>query len=172
MPQARRLSSAYEEWEKRPAADQVSKGLERVKNNEIALPRARRIDTKIAETGQRDQQDLATVYLDRARRLFEQGSDREAVAEIDRALYVSPYLAAAQLLLGRIHLRNGRVREAIDALKVALWSAETAEAHAVLADAYVQSKEVEAARAEARRALTLDPSSSDAKRLLDMLKSP
>jgi tetratricopeptide (TPR) repeat protein len=169
---ARRLSSTYEEWEKRPAAEQVPRGLERVKNNEVELPHARRIDTKIAETAQRDQQELATFHVDRARRLFQQESDREAVAELDRALYLSPYLADAHLLLGRIHLRNGRVREAIDALKISLWSAETAEAHIVLAEAYVQSKEVEAARAEAVRALTLDPSSSDAKRLLDMLKSP
>jgi tetratricopeptide (TPR) repeat protein len=150
----------------------VPKGLERVKNNEVELPHARRIDTKIAETGQRDQQELATFYLDRARRLFQQESDREAAAELDRALYLSPYLAAGHLLLGRIHLRNGRVREAIDALKISLWSAETAEAHAALADAYVHSKEVDAARAEAGRALALDPSSSEAKRLLDMLKSP
>lgn len=169
---ARRLSSTYEEWEKRPAADQVPRGLERVKNNEVELPHARRIDTKIAETGQRNQQELATFYLDRARRLFQQESDREAVAELDRALYLSPYLADAHLLLGRIHLRNGRVREAIDALKISLWSAETAEAHTVLAAAYVQSKEAVAARAEADRALALDPSSSEAKRLLDMLKSP
>ena len=154
---ARRLSSTYEEWAKRPAADQVPRGLERVKNNEVELPHARRIDTKIAETGQRDQQELATFYLDRARRLFQQESDREAVAELDRALYLSPYLADAHLLLGRIHLRNGRVRDAIDALKISLWSAETAEAHTVLADAYIQSKEVDAARAEAERALALDP---------------
>jgi len=169
---ARRLSSTYEEWAKRPAADQVPRGLERVKNNEVELPHARRIDTKITETGQRDQQELATFYLDRARRLFQQESDREAAAELDRALYLSPYLAPAHLLLGRIHLRNGRVREAIDALKISLWSAETAEAHTVLADAYVRSKDVAAARTEAARALTLDPSSSEAKGLLDMLKSP
>ena len=169
---ARRLSSTYEQWEKRPTAEQVPRGLERVKNNEVELPHARRIDTKITETGQRDQQELATFYLDHARRLFQQERDREAVAELDRALYLSPYLADAHLLLGRIHLRNGRVREAIDALKISLWSEETAEAHTVLADAYVRSKEVEAARAEAERALTLDPSSSEAKRLLDMLKSP
>ena len=35
---ARRLSSTYDEWEKRPAAEQVPKGLERVKNNEVELP--------------------------------------------------------------------------------------------------------------------------------------
>jgi tetratricopeptide (TPR) repeat protein len=169
---ARRLSSTYEEWEKRPIADQVPKGLERVKNNEVELPHGRRIDTKIAETGQRDQQELAAFYLDRARRLFQQESDREAVAELDRALYLSPYLSDAHLLLGRIHLRNGRAREAINALKISLWSAETAEAHTVLADAYIQSKDLVQARAEVDRALTLDPSSSEARRLLGVLKSP
>src|SRR5205807_10298947 len=44
---ARRLSSTYEEWEKRPVAEQVPRGLERIKNNEVELPHARRIDTKI-----------------------------------------------------------------------------------------------------------------------------
>ena len=137
------------------------------------MPHARRIDTKIAETGQRDQQELAAFYLDRARRLFQQESDREAVAELDRALYLSPYLAEAHLLLGRIHLRNGRVREAIDALKISLWSAETG------GGAYGPGRRVhpgEGLRSRpARRptrALTLDPSSSEARRLLDVLKSP
>ena len=169
---ARRLSSTYEEWAKRPAAEQVPNLLERIKSNEDELPHARRIDTKLAESGQRDQQELATFYLDRARRLFQQESDSEAIAELDRALYLSPYLADGHLLLGRIHLRNGRPRDAIDALKISLWSAETAEGHTLLADAYLQVKEVEPARSEAGRALILDPSSTKAKRFLDMLKSP
>jgi len=169
---ARRLSSTYEEWQKRPPAEQVPKGLERIKNNEVELPHARRIDTKISQTGQRDQQQLATFYLEWARRLLEQERVREAIAELDRALYLSPYLAEAHLLVGRIHLRNGRVREAIDALKISVWSAPTAEGHALLAEAYVQGKDLVQARAEAERALALDPSSSEAKRLLGVLKSP
>lgn len=169
---ARRLSSTYEEWEKRPAAEQVPKGLERIKTNEVELPHARRIDTKISETAQRDQQQLATFHLDRARRLFQQERDREAAAELDRTLYLSPYLAEGHLLLGRIHLRNGAVRAAIDSLKISLWSAPTVEGYTLLAEAYVQAKDVDQARTEAQRALALDPSSSEAKRLLDMLKSP
>jgi Tfp pilus assembly protein PilF len=169
---ARRLNSTYEEWQKRPPSEQVPKNLERVKTNEIELPHSRRVETIIAETGQRDQQELAAFYLDRGRRLFSQESDREAAAELDRALYLSPYLAEAHLLLGRIHLRNGRVREAINALKISLWSAETPEAHIVLANAYVAAKETGLAHAEAERALGLDPSSTEARRLLDMLKSP
>ena len=168
---ARRLDSTFEEWAKRPVAEQVPKDLERVKMNEMELPHARRVETKIAETGQRAQQELAAFYLDCGRRLFAQESDREAAAELDRALYLSPYLAEAHLLLGRIHLRNGRVREAIDALKISIWSSETVEAHMVLAGAYVQAKDANQARAEAARVLVLDPSSIEARRLLDVLKS-
>ena len=137
---ARRLSSTYEEWDKRPAATRCPKGLERVKND-VELPHARRIETTTRRRReQRDQQELAPFYLDRGRRLFQQENDRDAVAELNRALYLSPYLADAHLLLGRIHLRNGRVREAIDAFKISLWSAETAEAHAALGEAYRQAE--------------------------------
>lgn len=168
---ARRLSSTYDEWEKRPATDPVPKGLERIKS-EVELPHARRLETTLATTERRDQQELARFHLDRGRRLFQQENDREAVTELNHALYLSPYLADAHLLLGRIHLRNGRVREAIDALKISLWSAETADAHVALGEAYRQTREVEAARAEAQRALALDPMSVEGLRLLDMLKSP
>ena len=72
---------------------------------------------------------MTTFYLDRGRRLFQQEHDRDAVVELNHALYLSPYRAEAHLLLGRIHLRNGRTHEAIDAFKIALWSAETSEAH-------------------------------------------
>jgi Tfp pilus assembly protein PilF len=167
-----RLSSTYAEWQERPAGEQVPRGLERVKTDEIELTHARRLETKIVETSQRDQQELAAFYLERARRLFQQENDREASVELDRVLFLSPYLAGAHLLLGRIHLRNGRVREAIDALKIALWSSETAEAHLALAEAYIQAEDPDEARKEAARALVLNPASADAKRLVDMLKSP
>ncbi len=166
---ARRLSSTYEQWERRPAPDPIPKGLERVKTD-IELPHARQIESALATTEQRNQQELARFYLDRGRRSFQQENDREAIAELNRALYLSPYLADAHLLLGRIHLRNGRIREAMNALKISLWSAETAEAHIVLAQALVEGKNAEAARKELERALALDPASADAKRLLAQLK--
>jgi uncharacterized protein HemY len=80
---------------------------------------------------------------------------------------LSPYLAEAHLLAGRLHLRNGRAREAVDVLKISIWSAETAEAHIVLAQAYLQLREPAAARAEAERALVLVPSSTEARRVLE-----
>ena len=169
---ARRLSSAYESRDpKKPGAntvDGVPKGLERVKY-ESELPRARRIEMRLAATEHRDQEELAKFHLERGRRLFQQENDRDAVAELDRSLYLSPYLAEAHLLLGRIHLRNGRTHEAIDALKISVWSSETAEAHAVLGEAYRQTNDLAAARIEAERALALDPASTEAKQLMARL---
>jgi tetratricopeptide (TPR) repeat protein len=166
---ARRLSSTYAQWDKRPANDPVPKDLERVKQY-VEGPHNRRIDAKITSNEQRDQQELAHFYLDSARRLYERESDRDAAAELNRALYLSPYLAEAHLLLGRIHLRNGRLREAVDAFKISLWSAETAPAHAALGEAYRQSDDLTAARTEADRALAMDPDLAEAKALVARLE--
>ena len=87
----------------------VPKGLERVKND-VELPHARRIETRLAANEQRDQEELATFYLDRGRRLFSRRTIARRVVELNRALFLSPYHAEAHLLLGRIHLRNGRVQ--------------------------------------------------------------
>ena len=141
---ARRLSSTYADWEKRPGADAVPKGLERVKSG-VELARTGRVDD-IVTTGQRDQQELAQFYLDRASRRYQQENDRDALADASRAVFLSPYQPRAHLLIGRIHLRAGRVHEAIDALKISLWSAETAEAHAVLAAALAEANDAETAR--------------------------
>ena len=145
---AKRLSSTFVQWDQRPATESVPKGLERIKRD-VELPRARRVEVTLTVNEQRDQQELARFYLDHARRLFEQENDREAMAEIDRALYLSPYLAEAHLLAGRLHLRNGRAREAVDALKISLWSAETAEAHHP-GPGVLQLRDPMSARAEAK----------------------
>jgi tetratricopeptide (TPR) repeat protein len=163
---ARRLSSTYDAM--RPVGEAVPKGLERVKN-EVELPHAR-IETRLAANEQRDQEQLATFYLDRGRRLYQRENDREALVELNHALYISPYLAEGHLLVGRIHLRNGRVSEAIAAFKVAVWSAESAEAHALLGEAFRQAKDPVAARAEADRALALDPASKEARQLIEKLE--
>jgi tetratricopeptide (TPR) repeat protein len=165
---ARRLSSTYLEWEQKLAPDTVPTQLERIKGD-VGLPNVSRIDDLLAGGGQRDQRELAKFHLDRGRRLYEQESDREALTELNRVLFLSPYEADAHLLVGRIHLRGGRVNEAIDALKISLWSAESVQAHVALAEAHLEAKDVSSARAEAERALARDPSSAEAKRLLDRI---
>jgi tetratricopeptide (TPR) repeat protein len=168
---AHRLSSAYELREKKTrGADVVPRGLERLKN-EVELPHSA-IETRLASSEQRSQEELAQFHLERARRLFQQENDRDAVSELNRALYLSPYHAEAHLLLGRIHLRNSRIADAIEAFKISVWSSETATAHVALGEALRQNKEFAAARAEADRALALDPASAEAKQLLARLTQP
>ena len=90
--------------------------------------------------------------------------------ELRRAVYLSPYEAQAHLLIGRIHLRSGRPEQAVDALKISIWSEDTAPAHVALAEAYLKLGKTTEARAELERALVLDPASDAAKRLLATLK--
>jgi tetratricopeptide (TPR) repeat protein/TolB-like protein len=164
---AKRLSSAFDALELR-AGTAPPRGLERLKDTLDPL-HARRIDAAFEMVGQRDQQALARFYLERGRRLADKELDRDAEAELTRALYLSPYNAEAHLLLGRIFLRTGRPRQAIDAVKISLWSEETAAAHLVLAEAYLEIHDDAVARAEAERALTLDPNSIQARRLIERL---
>lgn len=163
---ARQLSSRYEAFTSRD----VPAGLERLRMD-LDAPGAVRPGLAIANSAQRDQRELASFHLDRGRRLFEKEQDREAMAELRRAVYLSPYEAAAHLLMGRIHLRAGRPEDAIDALKISIWSDDSAAARIALAEAYLASRNSAAARTQLQRALALEPSSSEAKRLLETIKN-
>ena len=167
---AQRLSSAFEGLDvKSAAAATPPRGLERLKEM-LEPPRAQRIDAALEMVGQRDQRELSTFYLDRGRRSFERENDRDAESDLTRALYLAPYEAEAHLLLGRTYLRTGRLRQAIDAFKVSIWSRDTAAARVALAEAYLEARDPAAARAEAERALVLDPASLHAQKLLERLR--
>jgi Flp pilus assembly protein TadD len=168
---ARQLSSRYEELERRTAADKlpVPKGLERVRED----PDTRgglRPEQAIVNSAQRDQRELAAFHLDRGRRLYQREADSEAMIELRRVVYLSPYEAEAHLLIGRIHLRAGRPEEAVDALKISIWSADSPAARVALADAYLRLKNTVAAKTELEHALDLDPNSAEAKRMLARIK--
>jgi tetratricopeptide (TPR) repeat protein len=161
---ALRLSSKYASWDAKPAGgDPVPRGLERL-DDELS-PSAARVDLLITANGQREQDTLAQFHLDAGRRAYEREADREAIEELRRALFLSPYRAEAHLLLGRLFLRGGRTEDAIEALKIALWSEETVAAHVALGEAYLQTDDRTLARAEADRALALDPKSEEGLRL-------
>lgn len=168
---ARQLSSRYLDLDRRAAEQRspVPPGIERM-CLEAEGSRALRADQTIFSSAQREQQQLAAFHLEQGRRLFEREQDREALAELRRAVYLSPYEARAHLLIGRIHLRAGRPTDAIDAFKISIWSQDQAPAHVLLAEAYLKTGDKAGARSEAQRALTLDPSSTDAKRLLSEIR--
>ena len=166
---AKRLSSRYEDVDRRPPTDPVPAGLERVKSG-VELPSAPDGRDSLLASSQRDQRELARFHFEAGQRMFREERDREALQELNRALFLSPYEARAHLLVGRIHLRGGRLAEAIDALKISLWSEESADAHAALAETYLAAKDVAAARREAERALAINPADQAARRVLDRSK--
>ena len=167
---ARQLSSHYEEAERAGRDRQdVPAGLERLRTD-LDPPQTIRTTQAISNSAQRGQRELAIFHLDRGRQLFEQEQDREALLELKRAIYLSPYEASAHLLIGRIHLRAGRPADAVEALKISIWSEDSAFAHVVLARAYLSMKNGPAARTELQKALKLDPASTEARQLLDTIK--
>ena len=164
---ARQLSSQYETAA--PADKPIRSGLERVRTELVSAQDAR-IDEAIVNAAQREQRDLAAFHLDRGRRFFDKEQDRDAMAELRKAVYLLPYEADAHLLIGRIHLRAGRPQDAVDALKISIWSQESAPARVALAGAYMALKNTTAARTELERAIAIDPASAEAKRLLSTLQ--
>jgi len=168
---AKRLSSDYVAWDaKQGARNEVPKGLERIKSD-VDVPASLRVENVIVAVEQRDQRDLARFHLEAGRRAFQAERDSEAIAALRRAVYLAPYDSAAHMLLGRVYLRGGRMEEAIDEFKIAIWSDDTVAAHVALADAYVQTRDYPAARAELQWILKADPQHAEAKRMLDRLPS-
>jgi tetratricopeptide (TPR) repeat protein len=166
---ARQLSASYEALSNLSASERsrIPAGLERLKRR--LDPFQGRLEATITSPAQRDLRELAAFHLERGRRFAEQDRDREAVAELRRTVYLAPYDAEAHLLLGRVYLRTGRVTDAVDAFKISVWSQETASARVALGEAYLQAGDLEGARREAERALTLEPESAAAKALRSRL---
>ena len=160
---ADRLTTNYDASTSRTTNEPVPRGLERLKDF-LDRPSGR-VNSIITSAGQRDQTELATHHLEAGRRAMARELDREAEQELRRALYLSPYLSEAHLLLGRVYLRGGRTGEAIQAFKIALWSEDTAAGHVALAEAYLATQNVPAAKEELAKALAIDPLSAEAKAL-------
>jgi Tfp pilus assembly protein PilF len=120
----------------------------------------------IANPAQRDHDATATFHLERGRRLVEAQNDREAVNELRRAIYLAPYADEPHLLLGTVYQRTGRLEDAINEYKIAIWARETAVARVALGTALLEAGDRIAARAEVERALKLAPESAEARALL------
>jgi tetratricopeptide (TPR) repeat protein len=168
---ARQLSSRFDEWDQRPREDGVGgvpRGLERASQAETPPVRA---DSGLVSTTQQDHAQLARFHFDRGLRLEEQQQDREAIAEFRKSLYLSPYDAQTHLALGRVLVRSGRLRDAIESLKISLWSAESLDARLLLAEALIGTGEPVEAQVHADRALQLAPDSAAARALLERIRA-
>ena len=168
---ARQLSSRFDDWDKRSREEGIAgvpRGLERASETETTPVRA---DSTLVSTTQQDYQQLARFHFDRGERLAEQQQDREAISEFRKSLYLSPYDAQTHLALGRVLVRSGRLRDAIESLKISLWSAESVDARLLLAEALLATNETAEAQVQAERALQLVPDSASARALLERIRA-
>ena len=130
---ARQLSGDVDRW-----STGVPSGLERLSTTLKGV--RRRGHALDAPTSAAERTSLARFHLDAGRRAFERGDDREALSALRRATFLSPYLAEAHLLLGRLYLRADRVDEAVAALRIALWSDDSPDAKTWLAEALARQR--------------------------------
>lgn len=175
---ARQLSSRFADWETRgtPSTELgagagmggVPRGLERVSEAEGTPVLG---EPALVSATQQEYQQLARFHFDRGRRLAEQQQNRDAISEFRKSLYLSPYDAETHLSLGRVLVQSGRLRDAIETLKISLWSAESVEARLLLAEALLSSGEPRAALPHAERALQLAPDSAEARDLVARAKA-
>ncbi len=146
----------------------VPDGLERLPQT-LEVDASRHAARLREQPGQRDERVTAAYHLERGRNLVEARRDRDAIAELRRAMYLDPYADEPHLLLGLVYQRGGRLAEAIDEFRVALWARETAVGQVALGRALLETGDRDAARRAAGRALQLDPQSVDARELLDRI---
>jgi Flp pilus assembly protein TadD len=149
----------------RAPTSKIPASLERVPSSPDVAP-LMRMRTMVANPAQRDQQQTAAFHLANGRTLVTADRDREAMGELRRAIYLAPYEDEPHLLLGRVYQRGGRLSEAIDEFKVALWSRETVAGRLALGAALLEAGDRAGARQEANRALVLAPGSTDAQALI------
>ncbi|MCC6990924.1 MAG: hypothetical protein IT181_18095 [Acidobacteria bacterium] len=149
---ARRLS---ERWEQAGAGDVVPRGLERLPDG--SRPASRGLESTLNAGVQRDQRALAAFHLDTAKRAFDAGRDQETIRETQRALYLTPYDVEGLRLLGRAQARSGLLQDAIGALKIAIWSQESAAAQVELGELLLRARDGAGALKAAERALVLEP---------------
>jgi Flp pilus assembly protein TadD len=143
----------------------IPASLERVPTSPDVNPPLR-LRTMIANPAQRDQQQTAAFHLAQGRTLMAADHDREATNELRRAIYLAPYEDEPHLLLGQVYQRSGRLPEAIDEFKVALWCRETLAGRLALGAALFESGDLPGARQQVSRALVLSPGSTDAQALM------
>jgi tetratricopeptide (TPR) repeat protein len=149
---ARRLS---ERWEQAGPGDVVPRGLERLPDD--SRPASSGLESTLAAGVQRDQRALASFHLDTAKRAFDAGRDQETIRETQRVLYLTPYDVEGLRLLGRAQARSGLLQEAIGALKIAIWSQESAAAQVELGELLLRARDAAGALRAAERALVLEP---------------
>ncbi len=101
--------------------------------------------------------------LEKARKLYQNGSDDDAMAELRRVLAREPMSAESYLILGKIHLRRGDLDQAVSSFKTAIfWDNRLIDAHVSLGKIYLDRGDCLQAKNYSASASEIDSENQDA----------
>ncbi|MGI9055237.1 MAG: tetratricopeptide repeat protein [Pyrinomonadaceae bacterium] len=101
--------------------------------------------------------------LAQARKLYQEGSNDEAMSVLRRILASKPMSAESYLILGLIHLRQGEIDQATSSLKTALfWDNRLIQANVNLGKIFLQKGDCLQAQNYSRLSLELEPENEEA----------
>ena len=160
--QARRYLQNYAkwqtEWQKSQSVGGVSLRMRDVLNRDdlSGLMKKNAIAANNPNSGTED-------LLTKARGLYQEGRDDEALPELHRVVMLEPTNAEAYLLSGRINQRRGDQDAAIAALKTAIfWDPKLIDAHILLGRIFLERGDLGEARKFATSAMTIDANNQEA----------
>ena len=119
-----------------------------------------------AEKETRPPAEVAASLEARAERFRDSGDAEAALKEALRSVYLDPYNRKTHLLLARLHRARGVHEEALSEFRVFLWSNDDPVVRVEVALLLREMGRPEESRAEAEKALKIDPVNEQARKLL------
>ena len=161
--QARRFLQSYAkwqtEWQKSQTVSGVSLRMRDVLSRDDVSDLMRKRDMEANPNPGSGTEDL----LAKARDLYQDGRDDEALPELHRVVMLEPTNAEAYLLSGRINQRRGDQEAAIAALKTSIfWDSKLIDAHILLGRIFLERGDRGEATKYASSAMTIDPNNQEA----------
>jgi tetratricopeptide (TPR) repeat protein len=115
----------------------------------------------------RSDTELAATHVMRADTLAAAGDLEAALAELRRATYLDPWNPRPQLLLARVHRKQGDVVRAQAAYRMSLWARSDVDVRLEFARYLAEQGRRSESRAEAQQVLALDPGNEMARKLVE-----
>jgi tetratricopeptide (TPR) repeat protein len=160
--QARHYLQTYAKWQTEWQKSQTVSGLSLRMRDVLNRDDLSNLRIKIIEA-ETNADSGGQQLLAKARGLYQEGRDDEALVELHRVVTVEPTSAEVYLLSGRINLRRGDPDAAIAALKTAIfWDPSLIDAHILLGRIFLDRGDQGEARKYATSAMTIDANNQEA----------
>lgn len=157
---ANQYAKLQDEWQKTKSVNNVNLRVEQPSRRDFVSVI---LSNKQAATVSQKSVNETDNLLAQARKLYQEGSNDEAMSVLRRILASEPMNAESYLLLGLIHLRQGETDQATSSLKTALfWDNRLILANVNLGKIFMQKGDCLQAQNYSRLAIELEPENAEA----------